>query len=134
MRKFEFKKLVRDKIVEGIIAVGNKPNWKTLSDSEFVHELKKKIVEEALEVPRTNDPAEVVKELADIQEIIDNLLEALKISKEKFAEVQKKKNEDRGSFKKRQYIDTVETSDEVTKWVSYYLDNPDKYPEVKDVK
>lgn len=131
MRKFEFKKLVRDKIVEGIISVGNKPNWKTLSEEEFVIELKKKIVEEALEVPRTEDPTEVVKELADVQEIIDNLLETLKVSKEKFAQIQKKKNEYRGSFKKRQYIDTVETSDEATKWVQYYLDNPDKYPEVK---
>ena len=131
MRKFEFKKLVRDKIVEGIISVGNKPNWKTLSYEEFVAELKRKVVEEALEVPRTDNPEEVVKELADIQEIIDNFLEVLKVSKEKFVDIQKKNNEDRGSFKKRQYVDTVETSDEVTKWVQYYLDNPDKYPEVK---
>ena len=131
MRKFEFKKLVRDKIVEGIISVGNKPNWKTLSYEEFVAELKRKVVEEAVEVPRTDNPEEVVKELADIQEIIDNFLEVLKVSKEKFVDIQKKNNEDRGSFKKRQYVDTVETSDEVTKWVQYYLDNPDKYPEVK---
>lgn len=131
MRKFEFKKLVRDKIVEGIISVGNKPNWKTLSNKEFIIELKKKIVEEALEVPRTDNVDEIVEELADVQEIIDNLLTALKISKVKLQEIQEKKNKVRGSFKKRQYIDTVETSDEVTKWVQYYLDNSDKYPEVK---
>lgn len=130
MRKFEFKKLVRDKIVESIVSVGNKPKWKTLSDSQFIKELKKKIVEEALEVPHTDDKNEVVKEIADIQEIIDNLLEVLKVSKKEFAKIQKKKNEERGSFKKRQYIDTVETSDKVTKWVQYYLDNSDKYPEL----
>lgn len=131
MRKFKFSKLVRDKIVENVIAVGNKPNWKTLSEEEYILELKKKVVEEALEVPRTEDPEEVVKELADVQELIDNLLEVLKVSRERFSEIQKAKNDKNGSFKKRQYIEDVETSDEVTKWVQYYLDNPDKYPELK---
>lgn len=131
MRKFKFGKLVRDKIVDGIISVGNKPNWKVLSDSEYIQKLKDKIVEESQEIPRTTDQQEVVKELADIQEIIDNLLEILNISKEKFSEIQKAKNDKNGSFKKRHYIEDVETSDEVTKWVQYYLDNPDKYPELK---
>lgn len=131
MRRFKFSKLVRDKIVENIISVGNKPNWRRLSESEYIRELKKKIVEEALEVPRTEDPEEVVKELADVQEIIDNLLGVLKVSREKFGEIQKIKNDKNGSFKKRQYIEDVETSNEITKWVKYYLDNPDKYPEVK---
>ena len=130
MRKFEFKKLVRDKIVENVISAGHKPDWRILSDSEFIQELKKKIVEEASEVPRTNDPEEIVEELADIQEIIDSLLETLKVSKAEFEKIQKQKTKKRGSFKKRQYIDTVETSDKVTKWVQYYLDNPDKYPEI----
>lgn len=131
MRKFKFSKLVRDKIVEGIISVGNKPNWKILSDSEYIQCLKDKIVEESQEVPRTTNQEEIVKELADIQEIIDNLLEALNISREKFLEIQMAKNEKNGSFKKRHYIEDVETSDEVTKWVKYYLDNPNKYPELK---
>jgi predicted house-cleaning noncanonical NTP pyrophosphatase (MazG superfamily) len=131
MRKFKFCKLVRDKIVESIISVGNKPNWKTLSDKQFVEELKKKVVEEAMEVPRTDDPKEVVKELADLQELVDNLLPTLGVSKKEFREIQKKKNKDRGSFKKRHYIEDVETGDKETKWVKYYLDNPDKYPEIK---
>lgn len=132
MRRFKFSKLVRDKIVGSIISVGNKPNWHTLSDDDFIRELKNKIVEEAAEVPRTDDPKEIVKELADLQELIDNLLPVLGVSKKEFAKVQKDKNMERGSFKKRQYVKDVETSDEVTKWVQYYLDNPDKYPEVKD--
>lgn len=131
MRKFKFSKLVRDKIVESIISVGNKPNWRTLSDKEFVQELKKKVVEEAMEVPRTDDSKEVVRELADLQELIDNLLPVLGVSKKEFREIQKNKNKDRGSFKKRQYIEDVETGDEETKWIKYYLDNSDKYPEIK---
>ena len=99
MRRFKFEKLVRDKIVDQIISTGDKPNWKVLSDSEYIQKLKDKIVEESQEIPRTTDQEEIVKELADIQEIIDNLLETLNISKEKFAEIQKAKNDKSGSFK-----------------------------------
>jgi predicted house-cleaning noncanonical NTP pyrophosphatase (MazG superfamily) len=131
MRKFKFGKLVRDKIVDSIISVGNKPTWKVLSTPEYIKELKKKIVEEANEVPRTDDTDEVIRELADVQEIIDNLLSALNVNKKQFSEIKKAKSIKNGSFKKRHYISDVETSDEVTKWVQYYLDNPDKYPEIK---
>lgn len=131
MRKFKFSKLVRDKIVDGIISVGNKPDWRKLEKPEYIEELKKKMVEETMEVPGTKNPEELVKELADVQEIIDNLLETLKVSKKRFAEIQKKKNEKAGSFKKRQFIEDVETNDDDSEWVKYYLANSDKYPEIK---
>ena len=129
MRKFKFSKLVRDKIVEDIISNGGKPKWKTLSNKEYIHELKKKLVEETLELLNA-EGSEIPEELADVQEIIDNLLAALVITKNKFTEIQKKKNHKRGSFKKRQYIDTVEVEDSA-EVVKFYLDHPDKYPEVK---
>ena len=131
MRRFKFSKLVRDKIVENIISVGNKPNWRVLSDTEFIRELKNKIVEESAEVPRNNDPKAVVEELADLQELIDSLLLAFGVSKKEFSKIRRNKNKERGAFKKRLYIEDVETTNKVTKWVKYYLDNPDKYPEIK---
>lgn len=131
MRKFKFGKLVRDRIVNQIISDGNKPNWHELSNDKFIEELKKKIVEESQEIPRTTDPAEVVKELADIQEIIDCILNALKVKKKDFLKIQKKKNEKAGSFKNKQYIKDVEVLNEKSEWLDYYLANPDKYPEVK---
>ena len=66
MRRFKFEKLVRDKIVDQIISTGDKPNWKVLSDSEYIQKLKDKIVEESQEIPRTTDQEEIVKELAPI--------------------------------------------------------------------
>ena len=132
MRKFKFGKLVRDNIVEQIISVGNKPNWRILTNNEYIQELKNKIVEESSEIPRSDNPEEVAKELVDIQEIIDNLLLALKINKKQFNEIKKLKNSKNGSFKKKHYIEYVETGDNETKWVKYYLDNPDKYPEIKN--
>ncbi|KKR63322.1 hypothetical protein A2361_00425 [Candidatus Woesebacteria bacterium RIFOXYB1_FULL_40_26] len=129
MRKFRFSKLVRDKIVEDIISNSGTPRWKTLSGREYIQELKKKLVEEGLELLDARD-RETPEELADIQEIIDNLLEALGITKERFAEIQNKKNGKRGSFKKRQYIDVVEVKDGA-EVIKFYLDHPEKYPEVK---
>ena len=130
MRKFKFAKLVRDKIVEGIISVGNKPAWRTLSTPKYIEELKKKLLEEAQEIPQT-DNTEVVKELADVQEIIDNLIAALQVSPTEFKKIQAAKNAKNGSFQKRQYIDTVEAQDD-SEWTKYYLAHPGKYAEVKD--
>ena len=131
MRKFKFGKLVRDRIVDQIISDGNKPNWHELSNDKFIEELKKKIVEESQEIPRTIDPTEVVKELADIQEMIDCILNALKVRKKDFLIIQKKKNEKAGSFKNKQYIADVEVLNKKSVWLGYYLANPDKYPELK---
>lgn len=129
MREFRFGKLVRDKIVEDMIASGDTPKWKKLTDSEFIDELKRKIVEESAEVP-TAQGTELIKELADIQELINNLLEVAGVTKEEFMEIQNKKNEKAGSFKKKQFISTVQVKED-SKWINYYLENSDRYPEVK---
>ena len=130
MRIFKFNKLVRDKIVEGIIEAGNHPVYHTLNDKEYIEELKKKLLEEAKEVPQTNKNSDLIEEIADVQEVIDNILEVLNVSKSELTKFQSKKNKERGSFKKRLYIDTVKTKTD-SKWTNYYLANPDKYPEVK---
>ena len=129
MRKFAFKKLVRDKIVENIIANGNTPKWKVLASDEYLSELKKKVGEEAEEIAKA-EGEDIVKELADVQELIDTILEELNISKEEFAKIKEKKNEKAGAFKKKHYIEYVETTDD-SEWVQYYLKSPKKYPEIK---
>lgn len=130
MRTFRFGKLVRDKIVEGIIAGGGVPKWKTLSGKAYTHELKKKISEEASEIVDASD-GELLDELADIQEIIDNLLSAIGKSKKELSKAQEVKNQKRGSFKNRRYIDVVKVKDNA-EVIKFYLEHPDKYPEVLD--
>ena len=130
IRKFKLGKLVRDKIVEGIIKTGNNPHFHKLNKSDYINELKKKVLEEASEFPKAKNKKELAEEIADLQEIIDNLLEVLKISKTGIAKLQKEKNKKRGSFKKRLYIDTVEVINN-SEWVKYYLANPEKFPEIK---
>lgn len=131
MRRFKFAKLVRDKIVEGIISVGNKPNYRKLRPQEYISELKRKILEEAQELTSIEDKEELLKELADLQEIIDNLLIALNISRKQLKNEQLRKNQKAGSFKKQLFVEDVEAKEENKKWIDYYLANPHKYPEIK---
>ena len=131
VRKFKFEKLVRDKIVDGIKEAGNTPVYFALKGDEFVNELKQKVLEEAMEVPNEESKEELLKELADVQEVLDNLVEALGSSKEEIQEIQKKKNDKAGSFKKRLYIKHVETQPD-SDWVDHYLASPEKYPEITE--
>lgn len=122
---------MRDKIVDGIIAAGNLPHYRELSEGEYIKELKKKLLEEAQELPTVEDKLELLKELADIQEVLDNLSYTLKVPKVEMQKLQTDKNEKNGSFKKRLFVDYVETKDD-SEWIEYYLKSPDKYPEIKD--
>jgi hypoxanthine-DNA glycosylase len=129
VRRFKFTKLVRDKIVSDIIANGNYPHWKTLSHEEYLKELKKKILEESQEILNANDK-ELLEEIADVQEIIDNLVIALGKTKRDLTLQQKIKNTKRGSFKRREYIEYVDVPDN-DKVIQFYLGHSDKYPEIR---
>ena len=128
MRKFVFKKLVRDNIVDSMLAGNDNPTYHVLSDADYLTELQNKIFEEAKELT-FNDAAEATKELADLQEVLDNLAQTLGITTEDIKAAQRKKNDKAGSFKKRLYVDTVELADDA-EWVGYLSSHPDQYPEI----
>jgi predicted house-cleaning noncanonical NTP pyrophosphatase (MazG superfamily) len=127
MRKFEIKKLVRDKIIKNIhkneLA---KTKSRILKKKELLEALKNKFKEEIEELEFT-DVEKSKKELADLQLIIDSLLENLKINKKELREVCKKKNQKVGKFKERIFLEEVEL-DENDEWLSYY---EKKYKEIK---
>jgi predicted house-cleaning noncanonical NTP pyrophosphatase (MazG superfamily) len=128
MRTFRFDKLVRDKIVEQQQQGGGNPDYKVLEGAEYLEAMKTKILEEAGEMS-IDDASELLKELADLQEVIDCMLEAIGSSKEQLAEAQAQKNAKAGSFKKRLFIRTVAVPDD-NEWIDYYLKNPERYPEI----
>jgi len=128
MRKFKANRLVRDKIVPNIIAEGSKANFRILSDDEYVTELKKKISEEAIELINASDE-EIPNELADIEEVIENLIATRHLTKAYIREIQIKKNQKNGSFKKRHFLETVVLDDNAA-WLDYYLKHPDKFQEI----
>jgi predicted house-cleaning noncanonical NTP pyrophosphatase (MazG superfamily) len=129
MLKFQFKKLVRDKIVDQQIASGAKPIYHRLAENELRHELVKKIQEESSEIINT-DHDTVAGEIADVQQAIDDLILACKLTKTEVADKQRLKNEKNGSFSKGIYVEYVEV-DENDKWVNYYRENADRYPQIR---
>jgi len=93
-------KLVRDRIPEIIEKDGRHSEIKILNETEYHQALLRKLVEEANEVA-TAEEDELVKELADLYEVIDTLLVAFDLDKATIVDVQKKRRVERGGFDKR---------------------------------
>ncbi len=128
--KFKYAKLVRDLIPQKIIKSGAKVSQKVLTDGQYISALKNKLIEEGQELASAKKPREILDELADIQEIIDNLLIALKMGARDLKKLQKEKNLKNGSFRDKIYINHIST-DETFDWLEYHLKNKDKYPLIK---
>lgn len=103
-----YKKLVRDKIPERILKNGGKPATRILDNAEFLAELKKKFQEELDEYLKAETPETRLEEMADIFEVITALNEAEGRTLEQVIEVQQKKREERGAFKEKIFLDSVE--------------------------
>lgn len=129
-RTFRFNKLVRDLIPGSMTEEGSDVKVRKLTDAEYIKVLKAKLLEEAAEV-ELGDGAEAIKELADLQEVIDCLAEALGSDKLVIAEQQAIKRVKAGSFKDGLYIETITIDDDVP-WARHYINHPDRYPEVRE--
>lgn len=99
-----YNKLVRDKIIDIIAADGRIAKYRILDDNEYRQELNKKLQEEVKEYLEDNN----VEELADIVEVIYGILNSMDVSIKEFEKVRIKKQEERGSFNKRIYLEEAE--------------------------
>ena len=99
MRK-EYSKLVRDRIPEIIRQDGRQCGVEIMPEKEYIQALKNKLVEEAQEA-RTAKSEELVKELADLYEVIDSLIAAQGIDREAIFAEQERRRINRGGFRKR---------------------------------
>lgn len=106
--KKEYKKLVRDRIPEIIRKKGGVPETYVLGESEYLSELKKKFQEELSEYLSAETPEARLEEMADIFEVITALNEAEGRDIEAVIAVQKKKREERGAFKEKIFLESVE--------------------------
>jgi predicted house-cleaning noncanonical NTP pyrophosphatase (MazG superfamily) len=110
MTKIFHRKLVRDKIPEIIKSSGDTCLAITLDNSKFELELKKKLIEESVEVMESSKE-ELTGELADVLEIIYSLIDLNKIKIEDVESQRKSKKEKRGGFDKRIFLEWSDKKD-----------------------
>ena len=94
--KIEYNKLVRDRIPEIINNEGKLPIIKQVKGKEKLCYLYEKLIEEATELKE----GELVEELADVQEVLEVIMEELNITPEQMKIAKNKKRKERGGFKK----------------------------------
>jgi predicted house-cleaning noncanonical NTP pyrophosphatase (MazG superfamily) len=126
-RKFVYKKLIRDEILQDMIKSGEKPDFHRLTDDDFRIELINKLTEETKELGAKD--SDILGELADLQEVIDSLLLSSGHTKAEIIMAQQTKRDKFGSFNNRVFVDTVEIPDD-NKWISYLEKHPKRYPEM----
>ena len=99
-----YNKLVRDKITDIIEADGRIAKYRILDDNEYSQELNKKLQEEVREYIEDNN----IEELADIVEVVYGILNSMDVSIEEFEKIRMGKQEKRGAFVKKIYLEEAE--------------------------
>ncbi len=131
MIRFYLQKLVRDKVVKKCLDDEEvlHTEYRELNKQEFRRELLRKVHEEADEIPLDdNQRGESLKELADLQEVVDALRQDFGFSIEQVQEEMARKKQDKGGFDKRHYIKYHDLADD-SKWVEIFRAQPEKYRE-----
>lgn len=105
----QYNKLIRDRIVEIIESDGLEYKTRVLEDAEFKQELLKKIVEESNEVLEAgNNREELVKEIGDVLEVIDAIVDAFELDRNTIENVKQERKEKRGGFENRIFLEEME--------------------------
>ena len=99
-----YNKLVRDKIPEMIVANGDTPLTRVLSDVEYFQALNVKLQEEVTEYLDGFS----IEELADILEVIRAIAEHKGVSYGELERIRINKYDERGGFQKRIHLIEVE--------------------------
>jgi len=102
--RIEAQKLVRDRIPDLMDEEGLSYESSVLSEEAFKAALYAKLLEEAKEVIGASQD-ERLKELADVQEVLDTITTMSGFTREQVCAVQQKRREARGSFEKRIMLD-----------------------------
>ncbi len=104
----QYNKLVRDRIPEIIEQSGKSCKLSTLSAERFLAELKRKLLEEATEAQNTSNDEDLLRELADVLEVITTLAEATGIGMAAVEDTMLERAAERGRFEKRLFLHWVD--------------------------
>lgn len=124
---FVFNKLVRDFIIklqeqDGIVA-----SSRVLDDENYRQALIEKLHEESDEIASAG-PDDILGELADLQQVLDDLTVLSGHTNEERLDKQRKKKERAGGFEGRVFLTEIEVPAD-SSWLKYYQDKPEQYPE-----
>lgn len=108
MKKYNFNKLIRSNLPERMKKEGVELFGRHLTDEEFAKELKNKLVEEAGEVQDTDSREDMIKELADVMEVIEALTLLHGITKEEIEKERLVKCQINGHFLAVNFVDYIE--------------------------
>ena len=126
MITFSLEKLIRDKVFISMQNLGQKIVHRRLSDEEFLHELKRKLLEEANELNLAD--AKLADELADLLEVIEAIGKQAQLDFAQLRRIQKQRRDKRGGFEDRVYVEQVTVADD-DPWAAYYGRDPERFPE-----
>jgi predicted house-cleaning noncanonical NTP pyrophosphatase (MazG superfamily) len=101
-------KLIRDRIPEIIQSAGKQCATEVLSEEDYQQALRQKLIEEAHEAA-TAIGDDLIKELADLYEVIDGLMLVYHVDREAVVKIQEERRAERGGFNKRLRLIWVET-------------------------
>lgn len=132
MPTFRYNKLVRDNIWQWHVESGHAPKGTQLTGEELRVAIATKLHEEADEVSDAKTREELVEEIADVQQLLDDLCASQGILLEELRDIQQKKREKKGGFLKGYFIETVTMPNEDDKWVAYCRAASEKYPEIDE--
>jgi predicted house-cleaning noncanonical NTP pyrophosphatase (MazG superfamily) len=108
MKRYNFNKLIRSNLPERMKKEGVYLSGRPLTDEEFAKELKNKLVEEAGEVQDTQSREDLIKELADVMEVIETLTSLRGITKEEIEKERLLKCQINGHFLAANFVDYIE--------------------------
>jgi len=107
--------------------LGQKITHRQLDDKEFMHELQRKLLEEANEFDPDNPKA--AEELADLLEVIEAAGQQPGTDFDGLRKIQLDRRAKRGAFSKRIYIERLDLAD-TDPWAAYYAKEPNRFKEI----
>ena len=122
MKRYQFNKLIRSNLPKRMRKEGIKLSILNLNQDGFAKALKSKLVEESLEVKDTNSRDHLIKELADVMEVIKSLTSIYNISKEEINREQLLKSKINGHFSPRNFIKYIKVPENNSKMIRYLED------------
>lgn len=128
MRSFLLNKLIRDKVLINMQELGQQIKYRKLNDGEFLHELQRKLLEEAGEFDPTDPKA--MDELADVLEVLETLARELGENFDSLRNRQLNRRQKRGAFLNRIYIERLDLEDD-DPWTEYYAKDSKRFPPAK---